>query len=40
MKIEKIQYFNIGIGGTNLIIDKKNLSDGAHIVVGTPGRVI
>lgn len=28
------------IGGTSLKADMKNLSDGVHIVVGTPGRVL
>lgn len=27
-------------GGTNIQIDKKTLSQGVHIVVGTPGRVV
>jgi len=26
-------------GGTSIAVDKKNLRDGVHIVVGTPGRV-
>ena len=27
------------MGGTSVAVDKKNLKDGAHIVVGTPGRI-
>jgi len=26
-------------GGTTIAVDKKILSEGVHIVVGTPGRV-
>jgi len=26
-------------GGTNIVTDKKNLREGVHVVVGTPGRV-
>lgn len=26
-------------GGTSIGVDKKNLRDGVHVVVGTPGRV-
>ena len=27
------------VGGTSVSIDKKNLKEGCHVVVGTPGRV-
>lgn len=37
------EYLNVNVhictGGTNIVEDKKRLSEGAQIVVGTPGRV-
>lgn len=37
------EFLNIKIysctGGTNITEDKRNLKEGVHVVVGTPGRV-